>query len=122
MLVARWRWWVARIQRFTNRAQAEVACGLLTAHGIQAFVSSDDAGGNHPNLGYGFSGTVIVVPDDQLEEATELLDDRLPQDAPEDDAGWDRSGRGAAWRSLVLALTLVVAFVAVMATLSAFLR
>jgi hypothetical protein len=122
MLAAAGRWWVARIQRFTNRAQAEVACGLLAAHGIDAYVSSDDAGGNHPHLAYGFSGTAIVVPDDQLEDATSLLDDRLPQEAPEDDAGWERSGRSVAWRSLVLALAILIALVAVVATLSAFVR
>lgn len=111
---------MARIQRFTNRAQAEVACGLLTSHGIDAYVASDDAGGNHPHLAYGFSGTAIVVPDDQLEDATTLLDDRLPTEAPEDDAGWNPQGRGIAWRSLVLALVVVVLFVAIVATLSAF--
>lgn len=67
---------MARINRFTAKFQADLACGLLQAHGIEAYVSSDDAGGTHPNMPFGIGGTVVVVPDDQLDEALALLDDQ----------------------------------------------
>jgi hypothetical protein len=65
---------MARIDRFTTRAQAELACGLLTANGFDAIVLSDDAGGMRPDIGFGIGGTVVVVPDPQLEQALALLD------------------------------------------------
>jgi hypothetical protein len=67
---------VARIQRFSSRVDAEVAASMLNAMGIDARVVNDDTGGMHPNLAFGHGGSEIVVPDDQLEEATALLDDR----------------------------------------------
>lgn len=68
---------VARIDRFTSRAQAQLACGLLTAHGIDAYVSGDDAGGAYPQLAYGIGGIVLVVPDEQVDAARDLLDEHL---------------------------------------------
>lgn len=65
---------MATIDRFTSRAEAELACGLLSAHGIEAFVRGDDAGGAYPQLPFGMGGMVVVVPDECLEEARELLD------------------------------------------------
>ena len=66
---------MATIDRFTSRAEAELACGLLSAHGIEAVVRGDDAGGAYPQLPFGMGSLVVVVPDEQLEEARELLDD-----------------------------------------------
>ncbi len=66
---------MARIDRFTSRVEADIACGLLRVHGIDAFVSGDDAGGVRPDIVFGIGGTVIVVPDDQLDDALALLDD-----------------------------------------------
>lgn len=66
---------MARIERFTSRIEAEMACAMLTANGIDARVSADDAGGVHPEIPFGIGGTAVVVPDDQLEEARELLDE-----------------------------------------------
>lgn len=65
---------MARIDRFTSRVQAELAYGLLTANGFDAFVLADDAGGNRPEISYGIGGTVVVVPDEQIDEALALLD------------------------------------------------
>ena len=65
---------MATIDRFTSRAEAELACGLLSAHGIEAFVRGDDAGGAYPQLPFGMGGMVVVVPDELLDEARELLD------------------------------------------------
>lgn len=65
---------MARIDRFTSRVQAELACGLLTANGFDAIVLADDAGGLRPEISFGIGGTVVVVPDHQLEQAFALLD------------------------------------------------
>ena len=66
---------VARIQRFSSRVDAEVAASMLKARGIDARVVNDDTGGMHPNLAFGHGGSEVVVPDEQLEEATALLDE-----------------------------------------------
>jgi hypothetical protein len=65
---------MARIDRFTTRAQAELARGLLSANGFDAMVLTDDAGGMRPDMGYGIGGTVVVVPDEQLADALVVLD------------------------------------------------
>lgn len=107
---------VARIRRFSSRVDAEVAASMLTARGIDAQVVNDDTGGMHPNLAFGHGGSEIVVPDDQLEEATALLDDRDGHDQvatapPDEDAPpasaaqrWRRAGAAL----LVVLLVLVV--------------
>lgn len=66
---------MARIRRFSSRVDAEVAASMLNACGIDARVVNDDTGGMHPNLAFGHGGSEVIVPDDQLEEATALLDD-----------------------------------------------
>ena len=66
---------MARIRRFSSRVDAEVAASMLNARGIEALVVNDDTGGMHPNLAFGHGGSEVVVPDEQLEEATALLDD-----------------------------------------------
>jgi len=65
---------VATIDRFSSRAEAELACGLLSSHGIEAYVRGDDAGGAYPQLPFTMGGMVVVVPDERLEEARDLLD------------------------------------------------
>lgn len=107
---------MARIRRFSSRVDAEVAASMLTARGIDARVVNDDTGGMHPNLAFGHGGSEIVVPDDQLEEATALLDDpdgagQRPTVAPDEDVTalttgqrWRRAGAVV----LVVLLVLVV--------------
>lgn len=71
---------MARIRRFTSRTEAELAASMLQAHGISAIVTSDDTGGMHPNLAYGFGGCEVRVPDEQLDMAEELLADHDDED------------------------------------------
>jgi hypothetical protein len=68
---------VTRIERFTSRADAELARSVLEANGIPAYVSGDDAGGLHPDIPYGIGGTAVVVPDERYEESIALLDVEL---------------------------------------------
>jgi len=106
---------MARIRRFSSRVDAELAASMLTARGIDARVVNDDTGGMHPNLAFGHGGSEIVVPDDQLEEATALLDDRdgHGRQAPAPDDEPAPAGTGPGWRRagavlLVVLLVLVV--------------
>jgi hypothetical protein len=75
-----------RIQRFTSRAEAELARTVLESNGIPAFVSSDDAGGLHPELPQAFGSTAVVVHEEDHELALSLLDEEFgtrPQDLAE---------------------------------------
>lgn len=111
---------VARIQRFSSRVDAEVAASMLKARGIDARVVNDDTGGMHPNLAFGHGGSEVVVPDEQLEEATALLDEASDRGAvatsrPPDEGApqltvrqlWLRAGA-----VLLVALLLAVVFAA----------
>lgn len=75
---------MARIDRFVTRTDADLACGLLRAHGIDAFVSVDDAGGQRPDIAFGIGGTAVIVAEDDLQDALALLDDDR-RSAPLDD-------------------------------------
>jgi hypothetical protein len=104
---------VARIQRFSSRVDAEVAASMLSAMGIDARVVNDDTGGMHPNLAFGHGGSEIVVPDDQLEEATALLDDRnsdghAPVATAPPDEGSAVLTVGQLWRRAGAALLVVL--------------
>ncbi len=66
---------MARIRRFSSRVEAEMAASMLAANGIDAYVMNDDSGGMHPNLAFGLGTSEVIVPDEQLDEATALLDD-----------------------------------------------
>ena len=111
---------MARIQRFSSRVDAEVAASMLKARGIDARVVNDDTGGMHPNLAFGHGGSEVVVPDEQLEEATALLDEASDRGAvatsrPPDEGApqltvrqlWLRAGA-----VLLVALLLAVVFAA----------
>jgi len=59
------------IGTFATRSDAEVAQGLLAAAGIDASVSSDDAGGAYP---FDLSGGAqLLVDEDDVEAASGLL-------------------------------------------------
>src|SRR5262249_59697192 len=59
------------IGRFATRGEAEVAQGLLAAAGVDATVSSDDAGGG---VSFGLSGGAqLLVDEADVEAASELL-------------------------------------------------
>jgi hypothetical protein len=68
---------VGRIERFSSRADADLARTVLQDAGIPAYVSGDDAGGLHPEIPYGIGGTAVIVPDDRYAEAISVLDGEL---------------------------------------------
>ena len=50
---------------FANHASAEAAVSLLASEGIEASISSDDAGGELPNLDVGRAIRVFVAAKDR---------------------------------------------------------
>jgi hypothetical protein len=123
---------VARIDRFTSRMQAEMACGLLQANGFHARVSADDAGGVHPDIPFGIGGTAVVVPDDEYREAIALLDaepaawqdddatepEMAGTATPDDDAAGEQ--RSQVGRRIMMALSAVLILLFVLNRLDVF--
>lgn len=81
---------MAELGSFTSRGHAEMAAGMLEAHGIPARALGDDAGGAIPHVALGMHGYRVGVPDDRAEEARELL---AATEDPDTDPG---PGRGPA--------------------------
>jgi hypothetical protein len=84
---------MARIRRFLSRVDAEMAASMLLANGIDAYVMNDDSGGMHPNLAFGLGTSEVIVPDEQLAEATALLDTAQGGSEVGPDEATDRTGR-----------------------------
>ena len=59
------------IRTFVNRIEAELACGALTAAGIDAVVSNDDAGGVYAAAMR--PGSRLLVREEDVERATQIL-------------------------------------------------
>lgn len=66
-----------RIERFSSRVEADLACSMLTAQGFNARVSGDDVAGVHPDIPFGIGGTAVVVPREQYDDAIALLDEEF---------------------------------------------
>lgn len=73
---------MAIVRTFSSEIEAEVAMSALEAAGIECVMRRDDCGGVQPAMGL-TGGVQVVVPDEDLETATEVLD------APAEDAGED---------------------------------
>lgn len=65
---------MAEIGSFTSRAHAEMAAGMLDAHGVPSDVMGDDAGGALPHVAVGSHGYRLHVADGDVEEAEALLE------------------------------------------------
>ena len=61
------------IQIFDNKAEAEIARGLLNTAGIKSFVSKDDAGGMYPGLQATGTGVSLRVRPRDAGRATKIL-------------------------------------------------
>ena len=60
------------LKTFTDSMEAEVVRGMLEAHGIFAHIARDDLGGTRLDLNM-ISGVKLMVPNDSLDQAMELL-------------------------------------------------
>ncbi len=61
------------LRTFTNDLDAEIAKDHLLAHGIEAFVSKDDAGGMRPHLQLTMGVRLLALESD-ADRASEILD------------------------------------------------
>ena len=66
------------VASFNYRQDAELACSMLEANGVPAFVFGDDCGGVDPRIGFG-TRTRVMVPASRAEEAASLLREAAPQ-------------------------------------------
>ncbi len=64
---------MAIVRTFNNEIEAEIAMSVLEAAGIESAMRRDDCGGVQPAMGL-TGGVQVVVDDENLETATELLD------------------------------------------------
>ena len=62
------------LREFSSRGDAEIVRELLLAHGIEAFVVSDDCGSVDPALSFG-RGVQLLVGSEDLEEARAIVID-----------------------------------------------
>ena len=98
------------VGRFSSRAEAELARGLLDSVGIQSFVRADDAGAMHPELAQiGKHGIALMVDPADADEARSLLDEVA--DEPSDWEEPDRPTRPGALIAVLLVVVLGVGFV-----------
>ena len=63
------------IRTYTGRLEAEIARGVLEAHGIEAFISADDMSGTRPELTF-MQGARLLVKERDAERAVEALDSK----------------------------------------------
>lgn len=78
---------MAVVRVFSTEIEAEMAMSALEAAGIESVMRRDDCGGVQPAMGL-TAGIQVVVPDEDLDSATEVLD------APAEDAEHAGGGDG----------------------------
>lgn len=72
---------MAVVRVFNNEIEAEMAMSALEAAGIESAIRRDDCGGVQPAMGL-TAGVQLIVDEENLAAATEVLDD--PAELPAD--------------------------------------
>ena len=62
-----------KLQSFSIRAEAEMACELLKAAGISCVIQSDDCGGLRPNIAFATGGSMVYVDEKDYLKALKLI-------------------------------------------------
>ncbi len=65
-----------KIKNYSNRIQAEIDKGLLSANNIKSIISADDAGGARPDLLMATGGVWLYVNEKDFKKASELISDK----------------------------------------------
>ena len=65
-----------KIKNYSNRIQAKIDKGLLSANGIKSIISADDAGGTRPDLLLSSGGVWLCVNEKDIKEASKLVSDK----------------------------------------------
>ena len=78
---------MAIVRTFSNEIEAEMAMSALEAAGIESAMKRDDCGGVQPAMGL-TGGVQVIVNDEDLEVATEVLEEPV-EDMTDEDADGD---------------------------------
>lgn len=78
---------MAIVRTFSNEIEAEMAMSALEAAGIESAMKRDDCGGVQPAMGL-TGGVQVIVDDEDLEVATEVLEEPV-EDMTDGDADGD---------------------------------
>lgn len=62
------------IKTYLHRYEAEIDRTFLESNGIEALIYADDLGGMAPGMVFGSQGVRLLVAENQVEEASVLLD------------------------------------------------
>jgi len=62
------------VHAFGSRPEADMAVSALDAAGIDAIVQADTGGGMRPHLAWAGVGFRVLVREDDLDEARDILD------------------------------------------------
>lgn len=73
------------VHMFGTRIEAEIAKGALEAAGIDAMIQADTAGGMRTHLAWSGAGFQLLVRDEDVPDAREVLD--LPARPGDGEAG-----------------------------------
>jgi hypothetical protein len=65
---------LVHIETYSDRHEADLVKGLLSANGIDAFVQGDEFGGYEPVLSF-LKGVRLLVKEEDLEDAKKLLEE-----------------------------------------------
>ena len=61
------------VATFNNRPEAELAKSALDAGGIDALIQADDGGGMRPSLAWAGVGVRVIVCEEDLDAARQIL-------------------------------------------------
>jgi hypothetical protein len=87
--------WVV-LRKYFNQYEADMAAGILEAHGIPALVLSDNAGGALPALALAFPTRLMVqAPDLEIAHTTLSASEAREVGENEDDQDGGEAGAGA---------------------------
>lgn len=64
------------IKTYIHRHEAEMDRGLLKAAGLESYILADDCGGMYPPLSLGKEGLRLMVKEEDVGKALEVLEER----------------------------------------------
>ena len=66
------------VHAFPSQSEAEIAKTALESAGIDAMIKADTAGGMRPHLAWSGGGFQVLVREDDMAEAREVLEGAVP--------------------------------------------
>ncbi len=81
------------LRTYLNRAEAELDHSVLEANQIEAFISSDDAGGSRPELSF-LRGVKLLIHQKDVERAEKLFKDLPAAETTDEEFQEDNNSSG----------------------------